>query len=463
MPKKIPELTVMQLKKLPPGSHRVGGVAGLALRVTPSDSYFFFRYTSPNGKRRDLIIGKYPLKSLADAREEAQDALRLLKQNIDPIDARQAKRLALKTSTPVSQDSSPSFETVALMWHKERLEGGYYSNDKRAGKTTENILRMHVFPTLGSIPVEKITPNKVFECLRPIWVKTNATARKARTYISGVLKFAIAKEFRKNEYDPATLQGPLGVLLDPLKNKIPRSKHHAACSVDEIPRLIKTIHEDYTSMSARACEFAILTAARSQAVLLATWDEFNLDQGTWQIPVEHDKEKAPDRNRTIMLSPQAIALLKALPRNIYGNENNRLVFLNSQLKALTNTAPSMFLRGLHEKRLAQDGVGWIDPVESQKAGRKKVITLHGCSRASFRTWAKDDRLGNNRRFDQEAVELCLLHEKNNKVTDKPGSGLGMAYDRALLEKERRFIMMAWGNFCYSLINKPSDETKEEKN
>lgn len=459
MPKIVAELTIFQLKKLSEGTHSVGGAPGLKIRITPNNSYFFLRYTAPNGKRRDFTLGQYPLTSLADARDKARDALRLIKQNIDPIDSRQAERQTKKASQADNQDSSPCFEKVALMWHKERLEGGFYNNDARAGKTTENILRKHVFPTLGSVSVEKITPNKVLECLKPIWVKTNPTARKARTYISAVLKFAIGKEFRKNGYDSAALHGPLGTLLDPLKNQIPKSKHHAACAVDEIPLLIKVIHENYDSMSARACEFAILTAARSKAVRLATWDEFNLEAGTWQIPIEHDKNKSPDRNRTILLSPQAVALLKALPRDIYSSEKHKLVFLNSQLKAFSDTALLMFLRGLHEKRLEQDGIGWVDPVESKKEDHPKVITLHGTARASFRTWAKDDRFGNNRKFDQEAVELCLLHEKNNKVTDQAGSGLGTAYDRAMLDNERRLIMNEWGRFCYSLI----DAAKEEGN
>ena len=52
-------------------------------------------------------------------------------------------------------------------------------------------------------------------------------------------------------------------------------------------------------------------------------------------------------------------------------------------------------------------------------------------------------MGNNRRFDQEAVELCLLHSKNDAYDG--------AYDRAPLAKERRAIMEAWGKYAYSKI------------
>lgn len=70
----------------------------------------------------------------------------------------------------------------------------------------------------------------------------------------------------------------------------------------------------YNSISARACEFSILTATRSKAVRFAQWNEFDLEKGIWVIPMEHDKIKIPNRDRTIFLSEQALSLLKNLPR-----------------------------------------------------------------------------------------------------------------------------------------------------
>ena len=88
--------------------------------------------------------------------------------------------------------------------------------------------------------------------------------------------------------------------------------HHSACSVEELPLLMKMIYEN-GSISAKAVAFSILTAARSQAVKAATWAEFDLDAGIWNIPASHDKIKTANRDRTIFLSTQAIALLESLP------------------------------------------------------------------------------------------------------------------------------------------------------
>ena len=73
---------------------------------------------------------------------------------------------------------------------------------------------------------------------------------------------------------------------------------------------------------------------------------------------------------------------------------------------------------MHARQKALDGTGWIDPDKSKREGKICIVTAHGTARSGFRTWAKDDRLGNNRRYDQEAAELCLLHCKASQTSAK---------------------------------------------
>jgi hypothetical protein len=73
----------------------------------------------------------------------------------------------------------------------------------------------------------------------------------------------MAKNLCAIRENPAQLSGALGVLLEPLKKTAVLSSHHAACPVEEIPRLFHEISQ-YVSTSARACEFAILTCCRSR-------------------------------------------------------------------------------------------------------------------------------------------------------------------------------------------------------
>jgi len=441
MPKKALELTALEVKHLGFGTHNIGGVKGLYIRKTQNQNLFFLRF-SDNSGRHDYSLGSYPLMTVAQARKKAFEVWNLINQGINPIKERKKEKLERKLiaeeEKKIIEENILTFEEIALQWIEDRASHGYWSKNIKGEKETRQILTKHVFPLLGSLDIEIISAEKIRECLEPIWQNIPSTAKKVRTYIQKIFQWAIALNKRKNRENPALMNGALGILMEPLQKNRKDKQNHAACPVELLPELMREIHS-YDSMSAKACEFAILTASRSKAVRLAEWSEFDLEKGLWVVPVEHDKIKTPHRDRTIFLSAQAIELLKKLVRF----SESPLVFPSSQGCHFSDTALTMFLRGLHEKKRAKDGIGWIDPQKSQKLGRPCTITIHGTARATFRTWAKDDELGNNRKFDQEAVELCLLHAKNDAYNG--------AYDRAVLVKERCLIMQCWGKYCHSKI------------
>lgn len=448
MPKISRELTVLEVRKLGQGTFAVGGARGLYLRKSPKQSFFFLRYSNATG-RHDLSLGSYPETSLAEARKRAVLARIEIDAGECPVTKRKQASEALREKRSSQQriqtDHSNTFEKVARTWIKERVESGFWANNKRGESNTVRLLEMYAFPLIGDIPINQVTAEHLRDCLKAIWQTKPSSARKLKSHFYKIFQFALATHLRTEASNPASRDGALTVFLEPLqKNRKPR-EHHAACDIKEIPRLFEESRK-YRSISARCCEFAILTAARSKAVRLATWDEFDLDKGIWTVPADHDKLKEPGRDRTIFLSSAAISLLKSLIRFA----DSPYVFPSSQGSHFSDVALTMFLRGLHEKRLALDGRGWIDPVKSDAIGKPAVITIHGTARASFQTWTKDDELGNNRRFDQEAVELCLFHSKKD--------ALGGAYDRARLTTERRAVMEAWGRYCLSTIGLYSDDS-----
>ncbi len=430
MPRIPKPLTSHELRKIKNKTVAVGGVAGLYFRNTPQQSIFFFRFQDQNG-RHDLSLGNYPDMSLAQARDTATNLRAQLANGQDLLAVRkqsQAPKQPLKDIL--------TFKQAAKEWHSERSRLDFWGDNAKGEIRAYRILEMHVFPFIGAKDIDQVNAEDIFHVLSQIWLAKNATALKVKTSIFKIFQWAMAKNLCAIRENPAQLSGALGVLLEPLKKTAVLSSHHAACPVEEIPRLFHEISQ-YVSTSARACEFAILTCCRSKALRFATWDEIDLENKIWTIPVEHDKIKLPGRDRRIFLSDQAITILRQLPKH----DDCNLLFPNTYKNKLSDAAVTMFLRGLHEVRMAADGRGWVDPHVKNADGQPSVITLHGTARASFRTWAKNDELGNNRRFDQEAVELCLLHAKKDIYRG--------AYDRANLEKERRQIMAAWGEYCFS--------------
>ena len=434
-------LTVIELKNLKDGTHAVGGVTGLYVRKRNGTGYYFLRYTNLTG-RHDYTIGHINRISLAEARRKALMLHCDIEKGLCPVyenslvrEQKQAERRRLQEE---KEQAKTIFENVAEQWIQNRVDSNYWCRNVRGEFNTRRQLEVYVYPLIGSQSINTVSPHDVLNCLVPIWQDKPNTAKKVKGTMFKVFQWAIAMGLRKNPVNPAAMDSALGVLLEPFSNARKPKENFAACPVNEIPRLYAELNALH-SMSSRACQFCILTATRSKAVRFACWNEFDLENGIWNIPLEHDKIKTARRDRMIFLSKQAIELLKSLPHLV----ETELVFFSSKFNAFSDTALTMCLRGLHEKRELYDGIGWIDPDKTKRIGKKAVITMHGTARASFRTWAKSDELGNNRTFDQEAVELCLLHSKDDEYRG--------AYDRATLQKERQMIMQAWGDYCTSEI------------
>lgn len=445
MPQRAKELSALAVKRLTEvGFYFLGGVPGFALKVQKNSASYVLRYSDAYGKKHDVFIGPRSVLSLSQARGIALELKAKILAGRDPLEEKKQARQKIKEEK--KQQQIPNFEKVANDWLKDRARNGFFRNNPEGEIRTFWVLNRHIFPKLGSKSINAITPEMIRDIIGPLWETKTNTAQKALTYLRQIFNWSIALRIREDRENPADLRSALGVLLEPQKRNRREKENHAAISVEELPALYAAL-DKLQGTSPRACQFAILTASRSKAVRLATWDEFDLENKTWNIPLEHDKMKQAKRDRTILLSDEAVQLLKDLPR--YTGQTK--VFLSNQMQTLSDMTMSMVLRRLHKKQNNIDGIGWIDKEKTKRTGKDCVVTPHGCARATFRTWAKDDTIGNNKSFDQEAVELCLLHSKRDVYNG--------AYDRARLLTERRKIMDAWGKYCISAVREKTSQIK----
>lgn len=79
-----------------------------------------------------------------------------------------------------------------------------------------------------------------------------------------------------------------------------------------------------------------------------------------------------------------------------------------------------------------------------------MATPHGLARATFRTWAQNDELGNDKRFSDRVAELCLHHSVSDAYRG--------AYERNEAMKSRTEMMQAWADYCYGEENGKNAET-----
>jgi integrase len=331
-------------------------------------------------------LGSASAIPLSRARELLKEPRRLRAEGVDPIDARDAARA-------VAPKPVVTFQQIADDYVK--AHESKWKHQKHRDKW-ESYLRRHIFPTLGSMPVDAITTDDVFRTLNPIWTKIPSAAGQCRSMIEMVLDAAKARRLRSGD-NPAEWRGNLQHLL-PKRGKV---KNHAAMAYPQVPAFVAELRKRDT-MAARALEFLVLTATRASETLGAQWSEIDMATATWTIP---DSRMKSAREHRVPLSSSAMVLLQRMAELRQGP----LVF-SGQNGALNGTAMPKLMHG----RMATGG------------------TVHGF-RSSFRTWAAEQTDA-----PHEVAEAALAHVVPNAVV--------RVYKRTTMFDRRRDLMQQWSDY-----------------
>ena len=297
--------------------------AGLYLQATRSagggiNRNWIFRFEL-DGQRHDLGLGPLHTIGLSEARRKATELRLQLYDGIDPAQERadaKAERLARKAE----RIKATTFKACAEAYYK--IHHKTWSNDKHR-KQWVSTMRDYVFPMIGSLNVNNIETAHIEKALAPIWEKIPETASRVQKRIEHVFNYAIAGKLRTGD-NPARRE-----YIKARLGKIQKGNgHHAALPFVEAPALIANLRKR-DSVSARALEFTIQTAARTGETIGATWNEIDLKKRLWIIPAERMKA---DREHRVPLSDRAVDILKALPHR------DGYVFTGTNKKPLSNMA-----------------------------------------------------------------------------------------------------------------------------
>jgi hypothetical protein len=162
--------------------HPDGG--GLYLQVTESKTKgkepgtgkysksWIFRYRWA-GREREMGLGSLKTIGLKDAREDAEQCRKLLREGKDPIEVRNAERAAKQ----VEAAKSVTFERCATAYMAAH-EAGWRNAKHR--QTWHSTLSTYVCPIIGKLPVQMVDTGLVMKILTPIWTEKNETASRVR-------------------------------------------------------------------------------------------------------------------------------------------------------------------------------------------------------------------------------------------------------------------------------------------
>ncbi|HEY1258546.1 MAG TPA: integrase arm-type DNA-binding domain-containing protein [Stellaceae bacterium] len=377
-------LTVAKVKAAGPGKHPDG--SNLWLQVGPNGSKSWYLRFTLRGRTREMGLGPYPLVSLAEARDKATVQRRLLLDDVDPIEARNAAR-------------RPQRETITLEAAAKQYIAGHeaaWSPDH--DRQWRSSLARYVYPAIGNRAIDSIDEHDVLSIVEPLWQTTTETASRVANRIALILDWATARKLRSGD-NPARWKGHLDAIL-PKRSKVQREEHHAALPYARMPEFMAALRQS-SEIGAKAAELMILTATRTSEARFAAWSEIDLEAALWTIPAARMKAA---RDHRIPLAPAAVAILTGLVRK------GELVF-----------------PGLGQHAILK-AVKRIDP----------AVTAHGF-RSAFADWAAEQTS-----FAAEVREMALAHAVGDKVEAAYRRGDLFAKRRQLAEAWARFCAGASG-------------------
>ncbi len=278
-------LTDSKIKGLRPQSkvYRVADGKGLALEVAPTGGKLWRYRFRLNGKANMLSLGAYPAVSLAEARRKRDEAAELVAKGLNPSHHRKSQ--AANTFRAIAEEY---LADQAAIWTPRTLK------QRRA------LLESDIYPGIGDRPINGVSSADVLRVLQGIEERAPTMAAFARQVIGAIFRKAIVT--LRADADPSA---PLSGSLRPR-----HATHHPTLPAAEIPAFFERLeaYAGYPTTRA-AAELLWLTTVRTNELIGARWDEFDLEAGLWTVPAERIKMR---RDHVVPLIPRAVEILRSM-------------------------------------------------------------------------------------------------------------------------------------------------------
>jgi integrase len=399
---KLSERQVLSAKPDPDRTTSLADGGGLVLHIKPNGSKLWrYRYRY-QGKANMLGLGRYypgqhDHTGLARARELRDEAAKRLRTGADPSPRRTANGAAAGEADAGSE--AVTFEKAARAWFADWAAVPGRAKDFKAA--TERRLERLLFQELGSLPISEIDARTLLQAIKKIEAGSGELARRMKARCGQIFQYAIAHGWCERDPSP-DIRGGLR----------PRAKvrHRASLKASDLGDFLARLDalESYP-ITRLAIRFTLLTAARTNEVRFAVWNEFEDLDGNgplWRIPAERMKmEKA----HLVPLSRQAALVLRQA-RALY--PESRIVFPSEESRSGFMSENAM-LYALY------------------RLGYKGKATVHGL-RGTFST------VCNESGFNRDWVELCLAHTEKDEVRG--------AYNSASWLPQRRKLLQWWADY-----------------
>lgn len=396
MPRRTSPLTSLEIKNAEPAKFPLYDGQGLYLvRAKSGESLWRLKYYRPDGRENRMALGNLREVSLAQARVAATEARALVRQGVDPVAVRRARKAEARRQTEAS------FPRAAEAWLTKKQPTVAPETYRKAAY----VVNSYLVPKLRRESIATLGSREANAAIDAIVAVAPSLARKARQYLNGIVDEAIHEGLRDD--------GRRLLLRTQARGSRDKSHIPAATRLSEVRALVRAIAAHDSPVVRAALQLAMLTAMRPGVVVSARWAEIDFEAAEWHVDGSRMKT---GHAHIVPLPRQAITLLRDM-QAISGDRvyvfpavaRQKMPHLNRD--TLSKALRAMGFQGRH--------------------------ATHGF-RSMLRTVARE-RLN----IDPDVLEAQLAHAKKGEVQQ--------AYDRTTFDQARRDAMQAWADFLDSLL------------
>ena len=258
------------------------------LRVTERGVKSWVVMYRVHGRQRRLTLGRYPALSLADARERAQESLRVAATGIDPYEIQKNEKLLFENAR------LETVEAVSSLFIER-----YARPKNRSWRETKRIFDRHVISAWKGRQVGEVSRRDVIRLLDEIVdagapYMANRVLANLRRFFNWCIERDLIDQSPASHVKPPTSEQSRDRVLD--DNEIAR---------------VWAAWADLGWPFGSALKIMLLTGQRRTEVAHMRWNEVDLASSSWLMPRSATKS---DREHVVPLAGATMELLSRAPR-----------------------------------------------------------------------------------------------------------------------------------------------------
>jgi len=358
-----------------------------------------YRYAD---KPRELTLGRYPDKSLTQAREDARKARASIQSGIDVAREKQVasiERAAAKSLKQLATDymdkAFPSLATNTVKQRKHHIDD-------------------IIIPKLGRLAAREVSTADVVSVVEDVGKKSINVAELVFTAISEIFKHGVARHV-------VTANPCAGISVSAICGK-PEPKRQRLKLTEEELRTILPALPSIGEANATAVKILLATCVRIGELAKAEWPHLDFDKSEWFVP---DANSKTGRGFIVPLTPAVIGWFKQLYTLACGSA---YVLPARQVRRRNNHGGEIH----YEPRALNSMLHKLCNRMEKKGTPVRRFTPHDL-RSTARSWLISESIG----ASVVVAERCLNHTLG---------GLLSVYDQHDYLTERRTILDRWTDF-----------------